>query len=157
MSTRTLTFNGRKFRVAKQSFDAGGQGQVYEAEDIETGFPAIYKTLTRDDDKNADGQKRLAYQIESQLALNLPQTCAPIISRHKGGDLGYLTLRAPGVILEQDRPRKFPERLETAWILACHWSRWEALGLAHGDIGLTNIMIDDAGTVSIIDTDAFSA
>lgn len=157
MSTRTLSFGRRKIQIAKDSFDGGGQGKVFHATDASTGKPAIYKILERPDDKSADGKKRLAHVIEQQIALALPQVAAPIISRDKNGEFGYLTLKAPGVALDQDKPRRFPERLEIAWILACHWSRLEAIGFAHGDISHSNIMITPDGDVWLIDTDGFAA
>ena len=153
MKSRVLSFAGRKFRVAKDSFDGGGQGKVYHAEDAATGLPAIYKVLDRPDDKNAAGKSRLRYMI----GVSLPQVCPPLVLREQRGELGYLTLRAPGVALDQDRPRRFPERLETAWILACHWSRFEAQGLAHGDVAPSNFTITPDGEVWVIDTDGFAA
>ncbi|RUS63665.1 hypothetical protein EGN72_03210 [Pseudorhodobacter sp. E13] len=152
-----MSFGGRKFRVVKDSFDGGGQGKVYHAEDEITGLPAIYKVLDRPDDKNANGKARLRYMVDNQIGASLPQVCPPLVPREKRGELGYLTLRAPGVALDQDRPRRFPERLETAWILACHWSRLEAQGLAHGDVAPSNFTITPEGDVWVIDTDGFAA
>lgn len=157
MSTRILSFQGRKFHVDRNSFAQGGQGQVFHAKDAGSGLAAIYKTLTRPDDRNAAGKTRLQYVIDNQIGLVLPQVSAPLILRHKGGELGYLTTLAPGVPLDQDRPRRFPNRLEIAWVLACIWSRLEALGLAHGDIAHSNFIITPEGDVYLIDTDGYAA
>lgn len=156
MSQRTLKFNNLSFRVDKASFAGGGQGKVFHATDPASGKAAIYKTLERPDDKSTQGKIRLRYLIDQQVGASLPQVCPPLALQEQGGEVGYLTLRAPGVALDQDRPRRFPERLELAWILACHWSRLEALGLAHGDVAHSNFTVTPDGEVWVIDTDGFA-
>lgn len=157
MSTRKLTFNGTPFVIERQNFAKGGQGQVFRAYHAATKQPGIYKVLNRGDDTAKDGIKRLQYLVDNQIGHMLPQIAVPLVYKETRNELGYIAPYAPGVPLDQDKPRNFPARLEIAWAIICLWSRLEGLGIALGDVGHSNILITPEGRVDVIDTDGYAA
>jgi len=70
--------------------------------------------------------------------------------------LHYVAPFSPGVSLEEDKARPFPELMEMAVLLSGIWCRLEKAGIAHGDIAPSNLLIRDSGEIDLIDIDNYA-
>lgn len=151
---KNLTFDGHAFEIIKHDLGKGGQGLVHKARrrDDLTKL-AIIKEMQ---DVNG-ARRRVEYLIDICLGFDLPLLSAPlaVVNGRKRGQFFYLATFCAGVSVDSDQPRAFPELLEIAATLCHVWSRLEAVGIAHGDIGFSNALIAPDGRPQLIDIDNY--
>jgi len=151
---RKVTFRKTRFEVQDKTLGTGGQGKVYLSRRKDNrNQMAVLKTMPA----SKDAEARLAWLVDSGLGYQLPQTSMPLAYTRKGKDLSYIAPHVSGVPLDEDQDRSFPELLEICWQLCCLWSRLEAVGIAHGDIAASNILVAPDGRAELIDIDNYIA
>ncbi len=151
---KKMDFEGRTFEVKPQSLGRGGQGTVYLAKALDDGQKAIVKEVP----DSKENRRRLSRLIEMDLGYGVPGLSAPLAMKRvkSRGVLSSLATYSQGVSLEEDRARSFPELLQMGMVLAGSWVRLESVGIAHGDVASSNVMIRDDGTVDLIDIDNYA-
>ena len=149
---RKVTFRKTRFEVKDKTLGTGGQGKVYLSRRKDNrNQMAVLKTMPA----SKPGEARLAWLVDSGLGYQLPQTSMPLSYTRKGKDLSYIAPHVDGVPLDEDQDRSFPELLEICWQLCCLWSRLEAVGIAHGDVAASNILIAPDARTDLIDIDNY--
>lgn len=150
-----MTIGGIKICVDRSDPLLGGQGQAYSGylEDDPT-IEIIAKRLN----DRPDNFARTDYLVNQNLMDMSPAFASPFaVEQLSDGSVWHLAPFVHGVELERARPRSLPENLEIGLETVSLFAILAHHGIAHGDIAFSNILIDQDGTVSLIDFDGYTA
>ena len=149
---KTYDIDGIIVDIINPMLGAGGQGKAEQvALSSDTHIALVAKTTLH----SPEAVKRTKALIDRQLPLASPYLAAPIAGNyHIKQGIQHLAPFALGENMENDRDRSFPEYIEICFLICCLWTILEEMGIAHGDIAPSNIIISpDGGLVCLIDFD----
>ena len=134
---------------------SGGMANVYRARDVVLDRPVAIKVLRKEYSSNENFQKQFWLEARSAANLSHPN----IVTVHDFGsadDLLYIVMEhVPGKDLKQlvrERGRFPYEQAIPLLIQACAGVGYaHRAGLVHGDIKPSNLMVEDADEVRILD------
>lgn len=148
-----LSLAGRHFRYAHPPLGQGGQGTVFRAwQAADPTNKAVIKQMPF----STVTQTRLQFWVNHHHGYRIPGLAAPL-AYADADPLSYLAVLADGHAIEVDPPRTLPALLESAILMVGVWVRLEQLGIAHGDIAPSNILVTEDGDITLIDVDNYVA
>jgi eukaryotic-like serine/threonine-protein kinase len=132
---------------------AGGMGEVYRARDTRLGREVAVKVLPADVSTTDEWRKRFEREAKAISKLAHPHVCALFdVGRH--GDTDYLVMELlSGETLAArlaKGPLPFPDVLSRGGEMASALSATHAVGIAHGDLKPSNVMLTKSG-VKLLD------
>ena len=133
----------------------GGMGAVYEGVHIETGEPAVVKTLSEALLEEPDFRARFELEIETLRKLNHPNIVRLLGFGEENGVLFYVMelVRGPSLDQELKAGRKFTWREVTQiGIQVCHALKHaHDRGIIHRDLKPANLLRAEDGTIKLSD------
>ena len=133
---------------------AGGMGEVYRARDSKLGREVALKVLPLEMEIDPDRLKRFQREARAVAAMNHPHIVT-IHSVEEAEGRHFLTMElVEGVALSQLIPREglpLDQFFELAIPLADALATAHKKGIVHRDLKPANIMVDDRGSVKILD------
>ncbi|SNZ20102.1 protein kinase domain-containing protein [Cohaesibacter gelatinilyticus] len=150
-----ITIGGIRICIDRSNPLPGGQGQAFlgHLEDDPT-IGVVAKKLN----DRPDNLARADYLVNRHLCEMSPAFAGPFAAEElSDGHVWHVAPFVRGVELEKDQPRSLVENLEICLETVSLFAILAHHGLAHGDIAFSNILIDQDGTVSVIDFDGYVA
>lgn len=133
---------GNRYVVTRE-IGAGGQGTIYAVQHASTGAPAIVK-LWHPHNVTPDAEARLDALIALRLPQRSPALCGPIARVEGSAGLGAVMPFAEGEPLEdhyEHTPYSLVEALGIAAAITKGLAIIETLGITHGDLASSNVMV----------------
>lgn len=131
----------------------GGMGEVYRARDTRLGREVAVKVLPAEVSASEEWRKRLEREAKAISKLAHPHVCA-LFDVGRDGEVDYLVMELlSGVTLAQrlaKGPLPFEEVLELGAEMASALEATHAVGIAHGDLKPSNVMLTTSG-VKLLD------
>jgi eukaryotic-like serine/threonine-protein kinase len=132
---------------------AGGMGEVYRARDTRLGREVAVKVLPGDVSSSEAWRKRFEREAKAISKLAHPHVCA-LFDVGRQGDVDYLVMELlTGVTLATrlaKGPLPFEEVLRFGTQIASALAATHAMGIAHGDLKPSNVMLTKSG-VKLLD------
>jgi serine/threonine protein kinase len=132
----------------------GGMGKVYRARDLRLGREVAVKVLTAERLDDEDSQRRFAREARAASSLNHPYVVTSYEIEAEDG-LDFIVMEyIRGRSLNQIIPKQgmpVAEVLRIAVSMADALSCAHAAGIVHRDIKPSNVMLNEQGTVKILD------
>jgi eukaryotic-like serine/threonine-protein kinase len=127
---------------------AGGMGEVYRARDTRLGREVAVKVLPGDVSSSGEWRKRFEREAKAISKLAHPHVCA-LFDVGSEGDVDYLVMELlSGVTLAArvaKGPLPFEEVLRFGVEMASALAATHAVGIAHGDLKPSNVMVTTSG------------
>jgi eukaryotic-like serine/threonine-protein kinase len=132
---------------------AGGMGEVYRARDTRLGREVAVKVLPAEVSSSEAWRKRFEREAKAISKLAHPHVCA-LFDVGRQGDVDYLVMELlSGVTLATrlaEGPLPFEEVLRFGAEIASALAATHAMGIAHGDLKPSNVMLTKSG-VKLLD------
>jgi len=161
MISRGTQFKTRVFgkMTVGDTLAAGGQGTAYDA--IASDGTTHVLKLYRPEFQTKDSRKRLDTLVAQNFHVGNTTIVSPQEVVEVSGDLGHVSVKAPGVSLEDmlvGGGFNLLEGIQIACALSRSISVLHRRGFAHGDIHANNVLVYRNGVcrVSVIDFDNFA-
>jgi tetratricopeptide (TPR) repeat protein len=130
----------------------GGMGVVYKARDTLLGRLVALKTLPSGGPVDPDRQTRLLREARAASALHHPNIVAVHdLLRHEGSDVIVMELVTGRTLDRAVAGKPLREVLGYARQIADAVAKAHAAGIVHRDLKPSNVMVDESGTVRILD------
>ena len=132
----------------------GGMGTVYRAVDTRLGRPVAVKVLRGDASLNAEGRKRFVQEARAASGLNHPHIITIYdIGQDQGVDfiaMEYVAGQSLASLVGHPRAR-LEDMLKYAVQVADALAAAHAAGIVHRDLKPANIMVNDKGSIKVLD------
>ena len=132
----------------------GGMGVVYKARDIRLDRSVAIKVLLTEKMSDPDRKRRFIQEAKAASALNHPNIIT-IYDIDQADGMDFIAMEyVPGKTLDELIPRKgmrLSLALKYAVQIADALAKAHAAGIVHRDLKPSNVMVNDEGTVKILD------
>ncbi len=130
----------------------GGMGVVYKARDTLLGRLVALKTLPSSGTADPDRRARLLREARAASALHHPNIVAVYdLLHHEGSDVIVMELVTGRTLDQAVAGKPLREVLGYARQIADALAKAHAAGIVHRDLKPSNVMVDEGGTVRVLD------
>jgi eukaryotic-like serine/threonine-protein kinase len=148
--------NGRLFAHYQliAPLGAGGMGVVYDAHDLRRQRRVALKLVAPERGNSSREARRLMREGQTMALLNHPNVCAVYDVGVHDGCIYIAMERLHGMNLKQriaQRPLRTGEVVDAALQIASALGAAHGAGIVHRDIKATNIVVDQAGLIKVLD------
>ena len=133
---------------------SGGQGVIYEAEDLKLGRHVVLKFLTDELSENPQSLQRFRREARAASALNHPNICTMYeVDTVEGRTFIAMEYVAGRTLDKLIPPSGLSSDVATRWAvqIAEALSVAHAAGIVHRDLKPSNLMVDESGLVKVLD------
>jgi serine/threonine-protein kinase len=147
---------GGRYRLVER-IAAGGQGEVWRAEDIGLGRPAAVKVLRGEYADNAEFRERFRREARSAASLSHPGIAQIFdYSEGDGGEAPYLVMEyvageSLSAAIAREAPMDPARVLDIVGAVASALASAHAAGLVHRDVKPGNVLLGGDGSIKITD------